>query len=147
MKCTYIAFAILCHLNRYETQPNSKYFIFSTTKAHFLPFSTDMLNYNHGLFFIFFGIVFLFACLFCCFNLASAVFTHSSFFFVLASLTAISLCFCFTIANILSLVMRYSWNTFFFPGPLWCTGNGAKSPKVQTLLPIYNKTLFKYLQT
>ena len=80
-------------------------------------------------------------------TLASAVFTHSSFFFVLAALTAISLYFCFTIANILSLVMRYSWNTFFFPGPLWCTGNWAKSPKVQTFLPIYNKTLFKYLQT
>ena len=26
MKCTYIAFAILCHLNQYITQPNSKCF-------------------------------------------------------------------------------------------------------------------------
>ena len=38
MKCTYIAFAILCHLNWYETQPNLKCFIFSTTKAHFCHF-------------------------------------------------------------------------------------------------------------
>ena len=68
---------------------------FFHNKNSFLPFSTDILNYNRGLFFIFFGIVFFLACLFCCFNLASAVFTHSSFFFVLASLTAISLCFCF----------------------------------------------------
>ena len=78
-----------------------------------------------------------------CLNLARAFFIQASFFCVLASFILASLSFCFTIWNIFSPVMRYSVKTFFLPGPLSCTGNGAKSAKVQTLPPGYKNTLFR----
>ena len=94
---TYL-FAILCHLNRYETHLNLKHFIFSTVKTHLCHFQPICWFYNRGLLLIFFGCNFFLDSLLCsCLNLAMASFTQASFFFSFDSLAAFSLCFCFTI--------------------------------------------------